>query len=310
MTIRWSAIVAELARAGLSGEEIAAAVARIEQDAALAGPETVSSATPKRCHRGTVRGTVSGPAEALRESPASAPKPPGRREDLTDLAAARTALAVAPNLTRAASAVGAVLLDHYNTATGLCCPSVQHIVERAGYARRSVIRGLDELVAAGLFVRQRGGGAGHTSRYVPCFAAARALVERFEAGRRAANGARNGAVVAPGRGKTVPGMAPVTLDKKNPPLTPPVRNRRRGGGPPSGQQEMLLPIAGGRPTAERAHGVLNDALMNYARGRVDSQAIIETVCTSDDAYLAAHEAEMRAPGSGWAVLAGRLGLVA
>ena len=72
---------------------------------------------------------------------------------------------LASELRWAARLVALVLSTHMDSNGASCFPSVETIARESGLGRRSVQRALDELEAASLLERKRGGGRGKSSRY-------------------------------------------------------------------------------------------------------------------------------------------------
>ena len=79
------------------------------------------------------------------------------------------AITLEPELTPSAKVVGALLLEHYNIATGQCYPSFDKLAEESQLDRSTVIRGINELVDRGWFRCSRGGGRGKSNHYEPAF---------------------------------------------------------------------------------------------------------------------------------------------
>ena len=61
------------------------------------------------------------------------------------------------------------LLDHLNTQTERCDPSLIGLAERMGMSRRSAITGIAALIAGEYFERVAGGGRGVRTKYRPCW---------------------------------------------------------------------------------------------------------------------------------------------
>lgn len=61
------------------------------------------------------------------------------------------------------------LLDHLNTQTERCDPSLIGLAERMGMSRQSAITGIAALIAGGYFERVVGGGRGVRTKYRPCW---------------------------------------------------------------------------------------------------------------------------------------------
>ncbi len=68
-----------------------------------------------------------------------------------------------------AKSVAYFLLDHLNTQTERCDPSLIGLAERMGMSRQSVITGIAALIAGGYFERVVGGGRGVRTKYRPCW---------------------------------------------------------------------------------------------------------------------------------------------
>ncbi len=61
------------------------------------------------------------------------------------------------------------LLDHLNTRSERCDPSLIGLAERMGMSERSVVTGIAALIARGYFERVAGGGRGVRTMYRPCW---------------------------------------------------------------------------------------------------------------------------------------------
>jgi Helix-turn-helix domain len=75
--------------------------------------------------------------------------------DLVDRFRLLVAACCDQNLSPAARAVLAQILDHYNSRTGQCTPSLDRLARTSGVSRRSAIRGVNELCEAGWIERDR-----------------------------------------------------------------------------------------------------------------------------------------------------------
>ncbi|TGQ41183.1 helix-turn-helix domain-containing protein [Mesorhizobium sp. M00.F.Ca.ET.216.01.1.1] len=85
-------------------------------------------------------------------------------------------------LSSGAKRVGGLLLDHRNEKTRRCDPSLRTIVRRLGISKSSVLRGLEELIKAGLF--RRIDSDTNRTAYQVNFVKLRAIVTAFEATRK------------------------------------------------------------------------------------------------------------------------------
>ena len=77
------------------------------------------------------------------------------------------ALTIDADLTDLDCRVAWRLIHYHNLDRGYSWPSITRLAEEVHAARRSVIRSIDRLVAAGWFLKARGGGRGRSSRYAP-----------------------------------------------------------------------------------------------------------------------------------------------
>ena len=77
------------------------------------------------------------------------------------------AIALSDTLTKSEKRVGAALLDHYNHKSGQCDPSYGTLSDLIGLDRRTIIRIINGLVAARLFLKVRHGGNYHRNLYKP-----------------------------------------------------------------------------------------------------------------------------------------------
>lgn len=90
--------------------------------------------------------------------------------------------ALHPNLSGAAKSVGAAILDHFNKKSGQCDPGIDRLSRLTRYARRTVIKAIDELTSdeVQLIFRVRHGGKLHRNQYLPNFKAFREFVANWD----------------------------------------------------------------------------------------------------------------------------------
>ena len=74
-----------------------------------------------------------------------------------------------PRLPGSAKSAAFFLLDHLNTETERCDPSLDGLAERMSMSRRSVVDGIAALIEAGYLERVAGGGRGVRTKYRPCW---------------------------------------------------------------------------------------------------------------------------------------------
>ncbi len=74
--------------------------------------------------------------------------------DLVDRFRLLVAACCDQSLSPAARAVLAQILDHYNSKTGQCTPSLERLARTSGLARRSVVRAVKELRGKGWIDRE------------------------------------------------------------------------------------------------------------------------------------------------------------
>ena len=202
-------VLRELSAAGLAGEALVAACARVAADLAplltglarpmsgadrmrlmrarraaaadvLGGDGDVrmsASVVTKRDEIVTSNADISATAAALPDAQAGVEKAADTR-----LILARKALTVA-GLSGNAVAVGAALLEQFNRSGRTFGYGLKRLGELTNRSERHVRRGVGELKAAGLFHVILHGGMAHTNRYEPQFGRMRELVEAYEAGR-------------------------------------------------------------------------------------------------------------------------------
>lgn len=70
-----------------------------------------------------------------------------------------------PELPASAKSAAYFLLNHFNTGTGQCNPSLDGLAEQMGVSRRTVVTALDQL--GGYFERVKGGGRQVRTSYMP-----------------------------------------------------------------------------------------------------------------------------------------------
>ncbi|MBK0399013.1 helix-turn-helix domain-containing protein [Limibaculum sp. M0105] len=95
------------------------------------------------------------------------------RWTLVDKQLLNTLLAKHPGLALTARRVGPVLIECYNTRTGLCCPSVSHIAAEITASPRAVQVALRQLERKGVLDTERNAGPNGTNLYHPNFEIAR-----------------------------------------------------------------------------------------------------------------------------------------
>ena len=74
-----------------------------------------------------------------------------------------------PDLPGSAKSAAYFLLDHLNTRTERCDPSLVGLAERMDMSRQSAIDGIAALIAGGYFERVSGGSRGIRTKYRPCW---------------------------------------------------------------------------------------------------------------------------------------------
>ncbi len=74
-----------------------------------------------------------------------------------------------PKLPGAAKFAAYFMLDHLNTKTERCDPSLIGLAEQMGMSERSVVTGIEELIEQGYFERISRGGGGVTTKYRACW---------------------------------------------------------------------------------------------------------------------------------------------
>jgi hypothetical protein len=84
-----------------------------------------------------------------------------------DILMALKAIGLAPSLKNNDRQIASALLDHYNRKTGQCDPSLGRLATLVGVCKRTVIRSLARIEAAGLFRRIRHGGHLYRNSYEP-----------------------------------------------------------------------------------------------------------------------------------------------
>jgi biotin operon repressor len=72
-----------------------------------------------------------------------------------------------PGLRQSDRQVGVTLIEHFNRRTGRCDPGIKRIASLLGYCERTVIRSIQRLEAAGLFLKTRHGGYSNRNSYEP-----------------------------------------------------------------------------------------------------------------------------------------------
>lgn len=101
--------------------------------------------------------------------------------DLVDRFRLLVAACCDQSLSPAARAVLAQILDHYNSRTGQCTPSLDRLARTSGLSRRSAIRGVNELCEAGWIERDRsvreGGRSFLSNSFRPTFERGRDTVD-------------------------------------------------------------------------------------------------------------------------------------
>ncbi len=74
-----------------------------------------------------------------------------------------------PKLPGSARSVAYFMLNHLNTATERCDPSLIGLAEQMGMSERSALTGIEELIKRGYFERISRGGGGVNSKYRACW---------------------------------------------------------------------------------------------------------------------------------------------
>lgn len=207
--------------------------------------------------------------------PAVTPQPADEKD--TRKTQAYYALCLHPDLTAAAKAVGAALVDHCNLASGRCDPSITGLAAHAGISRASVFRALTDLAGCGLIVRLRHAGGSHRNAYAIQWEALTTEVARARTAKETAAQSRGGGItMRPSQGcdlqglrgetETVSGVRPKPLKEpwnqtcsESETVAPPRSQSKPAPSaePPSPQKpwqrHMMLPIPGGKREApERA----------------------------------------------------------
>jgi DNA-binding IclR family transcriptional regulator len=77
------------------------------------------------------------------------------------------AISLEPGLTSNERRVGAALIEHFNRRTGQCDPGLGRLSKLLGIDKRTVIRSIDGLGAAGMFKKTRHGGHSNRNSYEP-----------------------------------------------------------------------------------------------------------------------------------------------
>lgn len=226
------------------------------------------------------------------------------------VAIARKAITLAPGLSRSTWRVAGAIIDHFNRRTGQCDPSMGGIATKLSLCRRTVIRAVGQLTAAGLFVRIRHGGYSHRNAYRPVWRQFALIVDQWDA-RMADPSAPVVAAVSPlaeRRQASHPqGARGVTQTYvKNPDRLNPVcgTSGRPAKRPDPAQPQMLLPInskpAG--PGLEAAKDRVSNAVTAHlvAVSRLHFATVYPTI--PGDVWEAARCAEYRQRGSGLGVV--------
>lgn len=217
----WAQIVAELVAAGLAGEALVAACRRIEaagraQNATVAPVALAHATVGEAAAAATVHETIHAPVRPL--------------------AVMRAGLNADAALSRAAARVGAVILDHFDGKSGICCISGPALAQKTGLHLATVWRAVKALVAGGHFIRMSYEGIGHANAYRPLLdgnSRANATVDRRNSRSAATQSQRE--IYNPsdsGLGSMAATVAP----------KPPRKRRQRAPDPK--QPQMLMPIPG------------------------------------------------------------------
>jgi DNA-binding MarR family transcriptional regulator len=97
-----------------------------------------------------------------------------------DTLLALKALCLHGGLTSNERRVGAALIEHFNRRTSQCDPSMGRLAGLLGIHKRTVLRAIDGLEAAGLFKKIRHGGYSGRNFYVPIWSSFRAICEDWD----------------------------------------------------------------------------------------------------------------------------------
>lgn len=91
--------------------------------------------------------------------------------DIVDKLVAQGGVPCIPNLRPLTKFVLLRLIDHFNTETGRCDPSVEILARNLGSVPRAITRAISDLRDFGLIAVQYRCGTGHTNQYYPNFEA-------------------------------------------------------------------------------------------------------------------------------------------
>jgi predicted transcriptional regulator len=228
-----------------------------------------------------------------------------------DILLAHKALNLAQGLGENDRRVAAVLLDHFNRRTRRCDPAVESIARLLGINRRTVIRAIDRLVAAGLFRKHRHGGGLGRNAYEPDFERFQELGKAWDARRGVVRRYRTG--VSPGRCQSghLGGDSGVTQTyRRNLQEETYVKKRPSEGRTTSPSARVSLPSV--QASSSRTEIARNAAERRWtdalaARFRSDTEAYARAIEAIDEPIRnEATETELRRPGSGLPLLLDRL----
>jgi hypothetical protein len=102
-----------------------------------------------------------------------------------------------PELTGTDKRIAATILEHFNRKTGQCDPGLDRIARLAGVSRRTAIRSVFRVVAAGVFYVVRHGGRSQRNSYEPIWLRFRELDALWKARFRAKSTAADGSQTSP-----------------------------------------------------------------------------------------------------------------
>lgn len=181
---------------------------------------------------------------------------------------ARFVLLHRPELTPAARAVGAALVERYNLDTGRCDPPMELLRKDSGLRRgRSVRRAVAELVGAGFVSRVVNGGAHHCNAYElhwEAFAASARALENQRLLKR--DSTAEAGLFGPDQRDS---LVPPNLEKKPRITAVQVERQRQTQRAPDRRQGFLpLPFAGGKaqlPAGAAAPGDRQQPVADEAR---------------------------------------------
>jgi hypothetical protein len=117
-----------------------------------------------------------------------------------------------PELTGNDKRVAAAILEHFNRKTGQCDPGLDRIARLVGVSRRTAIRSVSSIAAAGVFHVVRHGGRSQRNSYEPVWSRFRELDALWKARFRGESTSADGSKTSPANGQTchVPRDEPVT----------------------------------------------------------------------------------------------------